>query len=1084
MGDRLRYWLVPAGPDRCARALALLLIGLSFGASAATFHLPLLPPGSDALREGVVRIVNHSAEAGEVSITAVDDAGTEFGPVALRIEASRAIEFSAADLERGNALAGIETGIGVGQGDWRLALETDLSIEPLAFARTPAGFLDRLDRLVPRRPFYHRVPMSAPNESFPNGAGLRLINGSNTALDIVLFGLDGTGRLAPRWVSMTLSGGAARTLSARELEQGASGLEGWFGPGQGDWRVLMFAEGPAEAMVLLDHPSGPLANLSGAAVHDGDVYYFPAAGDPRRQGLLHIASRVGAGSATFHAVDDAGEAYGPVTLQLQADRTVVLDSEAVEQGFAGQGLPTGIGNGTGDWRIRIGSTLQLDVAAYIGARDEVRTSVHDASLRAGRRHAVPRFGPGGDRVSTSVLRLINASQVAADVKIIAWDDDGTVAPGGAVSLTLGPDESRSLDAASLELGTEGLTGRFGQGRGNWRLALRSDSAIRVMNLAESADGRLTNVGTSDTLEHFSDECFDGHDADGDGVADGCERAQPQLQAAACADGRYVADPSNNAGLVADCRALVRMANALTAGADLPDDHALLRWGRADDATMTSWAGLEIEGGRVVGVDLSGARTNPGVLSGAIPDALGQLSGLKSLNLSYNALSGTIPAVLGQLSRLESLDLSNNRLSGAIPPLLARLPRLRALNVEHNRLTGTVPWVYRDRLIEDGLVLLYGGNAIAGLAPPPFGGGLPVFSDDPSANGNASHRSVAFFQGPLVWERQVDGPMVEHQQPVLGRWAVLMAVIEHETDLPPPVRVRVLDPAGAVLDARLTQAAPVQTQYTADGRWRSHYAFELPGSLNRSGNRVVPVIDPDKVMPETDEADNEAEPILLYGMEAPRLRITFIPVHFSGRQALSLDADVLTRGIRAYWPVADDIDATLAPPLESSARNVYELLAELRAIWNAEADPDEFYLGVFAQPWSGGRGAAYRPGRVAVSEFSELNTIPHEFGHNLNLRHTPGCDARRPDRRYPYPNGQLGPLPVWDAVWHRAVSGDDPAYADVMSYCGSHRLVSDYHYRKAWQYLRENVTQRPAAREVAIIDAWGAPVLRTTLPAVE
>lgn len=72
------------------------------------------------------------------------------------------------------------------------------------------------------------------------------------------------------------------------------------------------------------------------------------------------------------------------------------------------------------------------------------------------------------------------------------------------------------------------------------------------------------------------------------------------------------------------------------------------------------------------------------------------------------------------------------------------------------------------------------------------------------------------------------------------------------------------------------------------------------------------------------------------------------------------------------------------------------------------------------------------GRVAVSEFSEFNMIPHEFGHNLNLRHPPGCDARSADRTYPYPDGQLGPLRVWDAVWHRAVSGDDPTYGDVMS----------------------------------------------------
>jgi len=152
--------------------------------------------------------------------------------------------------------------------------------------------------------------------------------------------------------------------------------------------------------------------------------------------------------------------------------------------------------------------------------------------------------------------------------------------------------------------------------------------------------------------------------------------------------------------------------------------------------------------------------------------------------------------------------------------------------------------------------------------------------------------------------------------------------------------------------------------------------------------------------------------------------------------LSLHPHVLVRGIRAYWPVADDIDATVSPAFESDASNQYELLQEARAMWNAEADPYEFHYGIFAQPWTGGRGAAYRPGRVAVSGFPEYNTIPHEFGHNLNLRHPPGCEAGSIDRNCPYPDGQPGPLPVWDAVWHRALSGDDPTYADVMSYAAA------------------------------------------------
>lgn len=145
---------------------------------------------------------------------------------------------------------------------------------------------------------------------------------------------------------------------------------------------------------------------------------------------------------------------------------------------------------------------------------------------------------------------------------------------------------------------------------------------------------------------------------------------------------------------------------------------------------------------------------------------------------------------------------------------------------------------------------------------------------------------------------------------------------------------------------------------------------------------------------------------------------------------------------AYWPVADDWEAVVAAPFESDATSQFELLTDIRARWNAEADPDEFYYGMFAEPWSGGRGAAYRPGRVAVSELSAFNTIPHEFGHNLNLRHPPGCEATNPDRRYPYLDGGLGDVPGWDSHWRHLVSSEDESYADAMSYCGSQQFVSD------------------------------------------
>ena len=57
------------------------------------------------------------------------------------------------------------------------------------------------------------------------------------------------------------------------------------------------------------------------------------------------------------------------------------------------------------------------------------------------------------------------------------------------------------------------------------------------------------------------------------------------------------------------------------------------------------------------------------LNGSIPDGLGDLSALTTLDLSSNQLTGAIPASLGDLSDLSTLRLSGNAFSGCIPPAL-------------------------------------------------------------------------------------------------------------------------------------------------------------------------------------------------------------------------------------------------------------------------------------------------------------------------------------------------------------------------------------------------------------------------------
>ncbi|XP_065626576.1 receptor-like protein EIX2 isoform X4 [Quercus suber] len=72
-------------------------------------------------------------------------------------------------------------------------------------------------------------------------------------------------------------------------------------------------------------------------------------------------------------------------------------------------------------------------------------------------------------------------------------------------------------------------------------------------------------------------------------------------------------------------------------------------------------------------------------SGHIPHQLGHLS-----NLRYLDLAGKIPEKIGIMKKLESIDLSQNHLSGEIPLNLSSLTFLSHLNLSYNNLSGKIP----------------------------------------------------------------------------------------------------------------------------------------------------------------------------------------------------------------------------------------------------------------------------------------------------------------------------------------------------------------------------------------------------------
>ena len=255
-----------------SRPIAILAIFLwALGARGEHYTLPLLvPAGASAEPHGVVRILNGTAKSGTVKVYAIDDSGVRSGPATFTLNALEAIEFSAADLQSGNADLGLTGGIGTGVGDTRLVIETDLDIVPLAFVRAAEGTLSAMHDTVrgvssaaESGVYTYEVPIFNLSTEMLRISRLRLINPGDMPAAVTISGQDDTGAAATAGgVLLTLAAGGAKTLTAQQLEAGDTGLTGRLGAGVGRWRLTVSSDQPLQVVNIVASIDGFWTNLS------------------------------------------------------------------------------------------------------------------------------------------------------------------------------------------------------------------------------------------------------------------------------------------------------------------------------------------------------------------------------------------------------------------------------------------------------------------------------------------------------------------------------------------------------------------------------------------------------------------------------------------------------------------------------------------------------------------------------------------------------------------------------------------------------------------------------------------------------
>ena len=242
-------------------------------ALAEHYSVPLLVgAGASGDPQGVLRILNGTDESATVAIYAIDDSGIRSGPASFTLNAASAAEFTAAELQSGNVTLGLTGGIGEDVGDTRLEIETDLRIVPLAFVEAADGTLSAMHDTVRQASadgsgqYRYEVPVFNPSSEMTQVSRLRLINPGDSSAAISVGARDDSGaEAAGGEVTLSIAGGGARTLTARQLEAGDTSITGRLGAGTGKRRLTVSSDRPLEVVNIVASTAGYWSNLSTTA---------------------------------------------------------------------------------------------------------------------------------------------------------------------------------------------------------------------------------------------------------------------------------------------------------------------------------------------------------------------------------------------------------------------------------------------------------------------------------------------------------------------------------------------------------------------------------------------------------------------------------------------------------------------------------------------------------------------------------------------------------------------------------------------------------------------------------------------------
>ena len=170
--------------------------------------------------------------------------------------------------------------------------------------------------------------------------------------------------------------------------------------------------------------------------------FFPADNDVQ-QSFVRINNRSDeAGILTITGIDDEGvRSPNTVTLSFAAGQSRNFNSDDLENGNSSRGLTGALGEGTGNWRIKVTSSQTAKVLSLLEDPDGNISNLSTAIVPENDQYLINYMLPD-DASQQGFIRFISNSNSATTVSIEGIDEEGS---SSNITLALGANEGRHLN---------------------------------------------------------------------------------------------------------------------------------------------------------------------------------------------------------------------------------------------------------------------------------------------------------------------------------------------------------------------------------------------------------------------------------------------------------------------------------------------------------------------------------------------------------------------------------------------------------------------------------------------------------------